>query len=180
MRVRMSVAALFVAVFVFAVAAVAAPPESGKKAREGKKGSEIKPFITGRFTDMDGGQGAFTGNLRLAPFAVENGALVAVGTLVGTLMDSTGKMLGKVRQRVTWPVGGLQATCEDLHLELAPPDLEGLDVQVHVDPVVLDLGARRPGGVPRDLLCSVAEALEGQAKSSDVAPKLNDVFRSLR
>jgi len=52
--------------------------------------------VTGTFTDSFGGIGSFVGTFNPQNFAVQNGALVLVGTLVGTLTDSKGTVLGTV------------------------------------------------------------------------------------
>lgn len=135
--------------------------------------------VTGTFTDALGGTGTFVGNLALNRFAVQNGALVAVGTLTGTLTDSLGAVIGSVTQIVTFPVANISATCEILHLELGPLDLNLLGLMVHLDRVVLDITAQQGGGLLGDLLCSLADLLSNNSPLSAVARLLNNILRIL-
>jgi hypothetical protein len=134
--------------------------------------------VTGTFTDALGGTGTFVGNLALHRFTVQNGALVAIGTLTGTLTDSLGNVLGTVTQSVTLPVTAA-ATCEILHLELGPLDLNLLGLMVHLDQIVLDITAQQGGGLLGDLLCSLANLLNGNAALNAVARLLNNILRIL-
>jgi hypothetical protein len=134
--------------------------------------------VTGTFTDALGGTGTFVGNLALTRFTVQNGALVAIGTLTGTLTDSVGNVLGTVTQTVTFPVTA-SATCEILHLELGPLDLNLLGLMVHLDKVVLDITAQQGGGLLGDLLCSLADLLNNNASLNAIARLLTNVLRIL-
>ncbi len=136
--------------------------------------------VTGSFTDVLGGTGTFVGSLTLNSFKVVNGALVAVGTLTGTLTDSLGNVLGTITQPVTLPVGNLSATCQVLHLELGPLDLNLLGLMVHLDKVVLDITAQQGGGLLGDLLCSLADLLNnGSAPLNAIAQLLNNILNIL-
>jgi hypothetical protein len=134
--------------------------------------------VTGTFTDALGGTGTFIGNLAINRFTVQNGDLVAIGTLTGTLTDSLGAVIGTVTQSVTFPVTA-QATCEILHLELGPLDLNLLGLMVHLDQIVLDITAQQGGGLLGDLLCSLANLLNGNAALNAVARLLNNILRIL-
>jgi hypothetical protein len=135
--------------------------------------------VTGTFTDAVLGTGTFVGSFDIQRFAVQNGALVAIGTLTGTLTDSLGNVLGTITRSLTLPVGNISATCEILHLELGPLDLELLGLVVHLDRIVLDITAEQGGGLLGDLLCSLADLLGGPAPLSAVARLLNNILRIL-
>lgn len=64
--------------------------------------------VTGTFTDAAGGTGTFVGNVDLTRFAVQDGALVAIGTLTGTLTDSNGNVVRTVNQTVAFPVSNIR------------------------------------------------------------------------
>src|SRR5688572_25268172 len=74
--------------------------------------------IAGTFTDALGGTGQFVGTFTLQRFAVVGGQLAAVGTLVGTLTDSAGTVLGTIVRTLTILVDSAltQASCDILHL----------------------------------------------------------------
>ncbi len=135
--------------------------------------------VTGSFTDALGGVGSFVGSLSLQKFSVQNGQLVATGNLTGTLTDSLGTVVGTVSQPVTLPVTNISATCQVLHLELGPLDLNLLGLMVHLDKVVLDITAQQGGGLLGDLLCSLSDLLSNNAPLSAVARLLNNVLNIL-
>jgi hypothetical protein len=135
--------------------------------------------VTGTFTDALGGTGTFVGSLNLQRFTVVNGALTAIGTLTGTLTDSLGNVIGTVSQSIALPVGNISATCEILHLELGPLDLNLLGLMVHLDKIVLDITAQQGGGLLGDLLCSLADLLNGSASLNAIARLLNNILRIL-
>jgi len=120
-------------------------------------GTGITTPVTG--TVVNGG--TFTGALNLTQFAIQNGQLVALGTLTGTLTNAAGATIGSVSQAVTLPVTAAAGTCSILHLELGPLDLNLLGLLVHLDKVVLDISAQSaPGNLLGNLLCSVAHLLD--------------------
>ena len=132
--------------------------------------------ITGTFTDALGGTGTFTGTFSITRFTTQNGALAAVGTLAGTLTDSVGNVVGTVNQTITVP---LQATgsCQILHLELGPLDLNLLGLVVHLDRVVLDITAQPgPGNLLGNLLCAIAHLLDTPAPPNAIANLLNRIL----
>jgi hypothetical protein len=107
---------------------------------------------------VDGG-GSFVGTFTLQKFAVKDGALVAVGTVTGTLTDAVGTATG-ILKTVSMPATA-SASCEILHLELGPIDLDLLGLKVHLDKVVLDISAEPgSGNLLGNLLCAVAGLLD--------------------
>ena len=136
--------------------------------------------VTGTFTDALGGVGTFAGTFTLQRFTTQNGALAAVGTLVGTLTNSLGAVVGTVSQQVTLPALA-DATCQILHLELGPLDLNLLGLVVHLDRVVLDITAQSgPGNLLGNLLCGVAGLLDSGGALTGIVNVLNQILRLLR
>jgi hypothetical protein len=131
-----------------------------------------------------GATGTFTGVLRITSFAVQNNALVASGTVTGTVTNATGVASSVVRT-VTLPVitgAGKAAAkavggCEILHLELGPLDLDLLGLVVHLDKVVLDLTAvPGAGNLLGNLLCSVTNLLNSGGALTQIANLLNQIL----
>lgn len=124
--------------------------------------------------------GTFTGTFSLTRFAVQNGQLVAIGTLTGTLTDALGTVIGTVTNvPITLPVTGT-GTCAILHLTLGPLDLNLLGLVVHLDRVVLNIDAQSgPGNLLGNLLCAVAHLLDGGVGLNGVANLLNQVLARL-
>ena len=138
--------------------------------------------ITGTFTDALGGAGTFTGTLDIQRFATQNGQIVAVGTLTGTLTDSVGTVLGSIVRTVTLLLNAAatQASCDILHLELGPLDLDLLGLVVHLNKVVLDISAvPGAGNLLGNLLCSVANLLNGGGALSAIVNLLNQILDAL-
>lgn len=137
--------------------------------------------VTGSFTDA-AGLGTFTGTFTLQRFAIVDGAIVAVGTLVGTLTDAAGNVLGSIVRNVVIPIldTATEATCEILHLELGPLDLDLLGLVVHLDRIVLDISAQPgPGNLLGNLLCGIAGLLDGGGPLAAILSALNNILRSL-
>jgi len=117
----------------------------------------------------------FVGTFTLTRFTVVDGAINAVGTLTGTATTPAGQV-GIVRT-LSIPLIPAQtnATCDILHLELGPLDLNLLGLVVHLDRIVLDIDAQPgPGNLLGNLLCSVAGLLDNPAGLAQV---LNQILR---
>src|SRR5215213_3086084 len=120
--------------------------------------------------------GTFEGVYTITRFAsTSTGGLNAIGTLTGTLTDALGNVIGTVTNvPVTIPVIGGSGTCQILHLELGPLDLNLLGLMVHLDKVVLDITAQSgPGNLLGNLLCAIAGLLDSQTSSSALVQLLN-------
>jgi hypothetical protein len=138
--------------------------------------TDVTAPVTGTFTDALSGTGTFAGSFTLQKFVNQNGSLAAVGTLTGTLTDSVGTVLGTVDRLVTIPVTA-SGTCQILHLELGPIDLNLLGLMVHLDKIVLDITAQSgPGNLLGNLLCGIAGLLDGGATLNALIAALNQLL----
>ena len=119
--------------------------------------------ITGTFTDSSGGTGHFLGTFNLQSFGVRSGKLVAIGTVVGTMADHTGALLGTVATgNVALPVADPVGTCQILNLTLGPLHLNLLGLVVNLNTVHLTITAvSAPGNLLGNLLCAIANLLNG-------------------
>ena len=78
-------------------------------------------------------------------------------------------------------VPSVTGTCQILHLELGPIDLDLLGLVVHVDKIVIDITAQSgPGNLLGNLLCGLANALNGGASANTIANILNQILAILR
>jgi hypothetical protein len=109
-----------------------------------------------------GGGSTFVGTLNLQRFSVIDGVVSAVGTLAGTLTSATGVVTSIVRNlAIPLNLSTVQATCDILHLELGPLDLNLLGLQINLNQIVLDITAvSGPGNLLGNLLCAVAGLLD--------------------
>jgi len=129
---------------------------------------------------VDGVAGTLTGTFAITRFATQNGALVAVGTLTATVTDATGNILRTIIQQVALPVATINGTCQILHLELGPLDLNLLGLLVHLDKVVLDITAQSgAGNLLGNLLCGIAGLLDGGGLLSQLSTLLNQLLGAL-
>lgn len=149
--------------------------------------------VSGTFVDAAGGAGTFTGTLDIDRFASRDRGLVAIGTVSGTLTDSTGATRSVTNQAVTLPVTGLAVNsgagsaaaagpittqqaaqeCSLLHLEFGGITLNVLGIQVTLSPIVLDISL---GGILGGILCGLLGALGGGAPAPAQANILNSAL----
>jgi hypothetical protein len=123
---------------------------------------------------------SFVGQFALQGFRVVNGQLSAVGQLTGTLTNTVTGATQTVNQLVTIPITAVRGTCQILHLELGPLDLNVLGLMIHLDKVVLDITAQSgPGNLLGNLLCAVAHLLDSNAAGQGLASILNNLLRAL-
>ena len=124
--------------------------------------------------------GAFTGVFTLSRFVVRNGQVAAVGTLTGTVTNAAGATVGAVVQTLTVPLLSITGTCDILHLELGPLDLNLLGLVVHVDKIVIDIDAQSgPGNLLGNLLCAVDHLLDGGGPLTVLVGLLNQILALL-
>ena len=105
-----------------------------------------------------------------------------MGTLTGTLTDSAGTVLGTIVRTVALLLDALatQASCQILHLELGPLDLDLLGLVVHLNQVVLDISAQPgPGNLLGNLLCAIANLLNGGGALNAIINLLNQILDNL-
>jgi len=91
--------------------------------------------------------GRFSGVFALSAFAVQNGAVVAVGTLSGVIAPRSGAG-ASIRRAVTMPIAVGQASDSVLHLDLGPLSLNLLGLQVNLHEIVLDITVQRKSQHP--------------------------------
>jgi hypothetical protein len=147
-----------------------------------RPGDGITIPLTGTFTDALGGTGHFVGSFNVQRFAQDNNQIVAVGTLTGTLTDSVGTVLGSIVRTISLNLNSAatQASCEILHLELGPLDLNLLGLVVHLDRIVLDITAvPGAGNLLGNLLCAIANLLNAGGPLQQIINLLNQILALL-
>jgi len=116
--------------------------------------------VTGTIQSIDG---TFTGTADITRLAVQNGHLVAIGTLTGTAKNAAGDTIGTVTDKpITAPIStAANGSCQILDLTLGPLNLDLLGLVVHLDTVHLNITAQQgPGNLLGNLLCAVAHLLD--------------------
>jgi hypothetical protein len=128
------------------------------------------------------GTGSVTGTFDVTRFAVQNGTLMAVGTLNGTVADAAGTTLASGPQQVALPVNTAASTgsCQILDLVLGPLDLNLLGLVVHLDQVHLNITAQQgPGNLLGNLLCAVANLLNANTGVSAILNQIAALLNQL-
>src|SRR5919199_138034 len=106
--------------------------------------------------------------LTITNFVASGGQLLAEGTATVTCtagaLSQTATQTFSLAAGTAIPVTGGSGSCQILHLELGPLDLDLLGLKVHLDKVVLDITAQSgPGNLLGNLLCGLANALNAGA-----------------
>jgi hypothetical protein len=124
------------------------------------------------------GSGAvFTGTFQLQKFATDQGQLVASGILTGIVTTASGVSTSVVRT-VTMPAAVGTATCDILHLDLGPLDLNVLGLQINLSQIVLDITAQAgAGNLLGNLLCAVVNLLNDPTSLSRLLNSILDILR---
>lgn len=108
-----------------------------------------------------GAGGTFTGTFTLLRFVSTADGVAAVGRLAGTVTDTATGLVTSIVRTVTLPVTVGETTCEILHLELGPLNLDLLGLQIDLSRIVLDITAQSgAGNLLGNLLCGVAGLLD--------------------
>jgi hypothetical protein len=156
---------LFLCALVLTIATAGALASNANSAPPQTSGLSVP--ITGTVAGVE----AFVGQFTVDRFTTQNGQLAAVGTLTGTLNG-----VAITPQQITVPVTA-SGTCQILHLELGPLDLNLLGLMVHLDQVVLDITAQSgPGNLLGNLLCGIAGLLDSDAPLNQIARLLNQLL----
>ena len=136
----------------------------GKKGKGGpaKIATPLRPNPSGGSTEFrvtaDANEGqTFSGLLDIEGFDVIDGQIMAIGRLIGSLLDSNGNPVEQVQQVVELLVTDIQGTCESLSLQLGPI-LDALGLILEMSPIPILLPSE--GGDPiSELLCTIAGSL---------------------
>lgn len=159
---------LALATLFFFTTALAAPPIAAAQARQGPL---VVP-VTGV-----GPGGTFAGTFQLQRFANQQGQLVATGILSGVVTTVAGVSTSVLRT-ITLPASIIDTTCEILHLDLGPLNLNLLGLQIDLSRIVLDITAEAaPGNLLGNLLCAVANLLNSPGPLARLLNSILDVLR---
>jgi hypothetical protein len=126
----------------------------------------------------------FVGTYTIQKFDIQNGKVVAVGTLAGTVTGAVSGTVSKLSAVIPISAIASQQDCQILHLELGPIDLNLLGLVVHVDKIVIDITAQPgEGNLLGNLLCAIANLFNGGAPLDivrDLLSSLLDLLNFLR
>ena len=125
-----------------------------------------------------GTSNTFSGVLNISNFLVQNGQLVAQGTIAGNVLDATGNVIQAIpATAATLLVSSASASCPILSLTLGPLHLTVLGLEIDLNQVNLNIVAQPgAGNLLGNLLCSVANLLNGGGALSQIAGLLNQIL----
>jgi hypothetical protein len=120
-----------------------------------------------------GGGAVFSGTFQLQKFATDQaGQLVASGLLTGVVTTAAGATTSVVRT-ISVPAAVTQASCDILHLDLGPLDLNLLGLQINLSQIVLDITAQTgAGNLLGNLLCAVTGLLDNPSGLADLLNRI--------
>lgn len=167
----LAMAAAFLLTFVLA-------PAIGHAAPAAPTTGALTVPVTGTIAN---GGGTFSGAYNITHFVNQGGALTAVGTLSGTLTNAAGAVIGTVTNvPVQAPVTNASGSCTILDLTLGPLHLNLLGLVVDLNQVHLTITAQQgSGNLLGNLLCAVANLLNGGAPLGSLAGLLNQILAAL-
>lgn len=150
-------------------------------AQDDDEAPAITARVHGTFVDKAGGAGVLSGDMSIIRFEVRNGTVTAIGVIKGALADSTGHVLGQVDEALAMPVGSIEATCNQLRMDLAATEADVLGTRVQFDAQTGGFDSR-DGTTPKALavLCSAGDIFRRPATAAVRARTLNDIVHVLR
>jgi len=160
-----------VAIALLVTTALFSPATQAAVSAQGRQVESLLVPVTGT-----GGGATFAGTFNLLRFVANDGTVNAVGVLTGTVTAAGGQTTSIVRT-VSFPAAITQATCDILHLDLGPLNLDILGLQIDLSRIVLDITAEPgAGNLLGNLLCAVAGLLDNP---SGLARLLNRILDAL-
>jgi len=165
------------------VMAILATGGIGAVAQDNDEAPAITARVHGTFTDKAGGLGVLSADMSIVRFEVRNGGVAAIGRVQGALSDSTGDVLGQVKEELALPVENVTSSCNQLRMDLPATDADILGTPVHFDREAAGFDSR-DGGTPKALgvLCAAATVLaQKPAPPPDaIARALNEIATALK
>lgn len=175
-------------ILICAVALLTIPVTASAQTANSAAKSALAIPVTGSFAPSatsgpltSAGTGNFAGTFNIQQFANQNGNLVAIGTLVGTLTNAAGQVTSVVLNNVTATVTAATGSCSILSLTLGPLHLDLLGLVIDLNQINLNITAQPgPGNLLGNLLCDVANLLNGGGVLGNLSNLLNQLLGSLR
>ena len=121
--------------------------------------------------------GTLTGSFAVSRFAIQDGQLMAVGQLTGTVTNAAGAVVQTIVTNIAMPVASATSTCEILNLVLGPLHLDVLGLVVDLNQVVLNITAvQGAGNLLGNLLCAITGLLDAGSLGQELVNLLNQLL----
>jgi len=144
--------------------------------------ASTNPFKNIRVTGTTATGATFNGLLTITKFVKQKRTLNAVGTVSGTLTSATGTVLATATNvPVTVPITAADpATCTILTLHTGAIHLDLLGLVVDISPINITITAvSGPGNLLGNLLCAIANLLNGGGPLTSIRGLLNQILARL-
>jgi hypothetical protein len=139
--------------------------------------SALQAPLTGTFIDAAGNAATYNVCYQLQKFTAANGQLTAVGKVTGTATDLVTGVTQQVKEKKLASPAAAAGTCTILNLTIQPIDLNLLGLMVHTDTIHLLITAQSgPGNLLGNLLCGVANLLNGGGSLQQIVDLLNQII----
>ncbi len=169
---------------------------TGSQARTGTSFTRVahdpQGFVRSKIVGETGNGHRVTGSFTPLSFSKKNGHLRARGLINGVVHrgDGSTRTFTVIRTLRVKTIDGqtpgaarspaAKATCDVLHLRLAPLNLNLLGLKVHLDRVVLDIVAQSGAGqLLGNLVCAVAHLLDSGGTLGQILSKLSAILDQL-
>ena len=138
--------------------------------------------------------GPFTGTFAISRFAIQDGVLVAIGQLSGTVTSTTGGGVRTIVTTIAMPVANapsaaaadaascdsanqIVGSCDILNLVLGPLHLDVLGLVIDLNQVVLEItGTTGAGDLLGNLLCAITGLLDAGSIGTQLVNLLNQLI----
>jgi hypothetical protein len=139
--------------------------------------------------------GTIAGTFKISKFAIQDGALVAIGQLNATVTGTGGNVVRTIVTNAAWPVANAsgpaaaeaaascddaaiaQQACDVLNLVLGPLHLDLLGLVVDLNQVVLNITAQPgAGNLLGNLLCAITGLLDAGSLGQQLVNLLNQLI----
>lgn len=178
MKVRLTLVAVAIAAIVSGFTIAPAAPAAPKAPKNCT--SALQAPLTGTFVDAAGNPATYDLCFKLQQFTAANGQLTAVGMVTGTATDLVTGATQQVKEKKVASPAAAAGTCTILDLTIQPIDLNLLGLMVHTDTIHLEITAQSgPGNLLGNLLCGVANLLNGGGSLQQIVDLLNQIIALL-
>jgi len=124
--------------------------------------------------------GTLAGTFAISRFAMQDGQLMAVGQLTGTVTNAAGAVVQTIVSNISVPVASATSTCDVLNLVLGPLHLDLLGLVVDLNQVVLNITAvQGAGNLLGNLLCAITGLLDAGSIGTQLVNLLNQLLGAL-
>ena len=139
--------------------------------------------------------GPFAGTFAISRFAIQDGVLVAIGQLTGTVTSTTGGGVRTIVTTIAMPVANatgaaaaeaaascetdaqIVGSCDILNLVLGPLHLDVLGLVIDLNQVVLEItGTTGAGDLLGNLLCAITGLLDAGSIGTQLVNLLNQLI----